>query len=72
MGVPNEKALEIAEMVGTTCEICKSPTGPSFHIDHCHKTGKYRGLLCSNCNSGIGLFGDNPERLRAAAEYLES
>jgi hypothetical protein len=39
-------------------------------IDHCHKTGVFRGLLCSRCNQGIGVFLDNPITLRAAADYL--
>ncbi len=40
--------------------------------DHCHKTGKKRGLLCRVCNSGIGLLKDSPDLLRRAAEYCES
>lgn len=40
-------------------------------VDHCHKTGKVRGLLCRSCNTGIGHLGDNVERLFAAVVYLE-
>lgn len=39
-------------------------------IDHCHKTGKVRGLLCSHCNLGIGSLKDNPHLLKRAAEYV--
>lgn len=42
-----------------------------LNLDHCHTTGKPRALLCHNCNRGLGLFQDNPETLRAAANYLE-
>jgi len=41
-----------------------------FHIDHCHKTGKVRGLLCGSCNRALGLFKDNPDNLKKAIEYL--
>lgn len=64
------------------CPICSSTLDPGVgtrqkrkgyaHIDHCHKTGKIRGLLCHMCNSGLGLFLDEPDRLRKAIEYLES
>lgn len=40
------------------------------HLDHCHETNKIRGLLCRNCNLGLGLFQDNKERLMEAAYYL--
>ena len=39
-------------------------------VDHCHKTGQIRGLLCSACNKGIGLFYDNPDFLRKAASWV--
>ncbi len=41
-------------------------------IDHCHKTGKVRGLLCTMCNKGIGLLGDNAEGLHKAYTYLKT
>lgn len=43
----------------------------SLHVDHCHVTGMIRGILCSACNSSIGLMRDSPELLRKAADYLE-
>jgi Recombination endonuclease VII len=41
-------------------------------VDHCHNTGKVRGLLCHNCNIGIGLFEDSKENMQNAVKYLES
>jgi len=42
-----------------------------FAIDHCHETGKIRGLLCAHCNKALGCMKDNPDLLRKAADYLE-
>jgi hypothetical protein len=55
------------------CAICESadPRGKGdFHLDHDHRTGKIRGLLCSQCNRTLG-HSESPERLRRAADYLE-
>jgi len=53
------------------CAICfKIMDAPN--VDHCHKTGKVRGLLCSLCNKGIGLFHDDIEKLLQAVEYLNA
>jgi hypothetical protein len=58
---------------GNCCAICRAPfTGPrSRAIDHCHGSRECRGLLCPRCNAGLGFFLDSPERLRAAAVYIE-
>jgi hypothetical protein len=42
-----------------------------LHVDHDHDTNEIRGLLCSNCNTGIGLLGDNRETVFAAVHYLD-
>ena len=57
---------------GGRCLICKDQPDPmALAVDHCHETGRVRGLLCRGCNVGLGHFTDDPERLRAAADYLE-
>ena len=43
-----------------------------FHVDHCHKTGKVRGLLCKSCNIALGEIGDNIHTLKSMIQYLES
>lgn len=56
------------------CGICHTTLSSSRYSklcgDHCHTTGKLRGLLCANCNTAIGLFKDSTIRLRSAIEYL--
>jgi hypothetical protein len=58
---------------GKVCAICESDDwghkGPM--IDHCHSSGRVRGVLCHSCNVGIGHLRDNPATLRSAAAYLE-
>lgn len=54
------------------CAICRRIPASSFHIDHCHETGKVRGLLCSFCNKGLGHFRDNEQSLLAAAAYVRA
>jgi hypothetical protein len=55
------------------CAICgtrKVPNCGRFVVDHDHSSGKIRGLLCSNCNTGLGLLGDDPQTLESALTYL--
>lgn len=59
---------------GGVCAICGEPPAERqrFDRDHNHRTNEIRGLLHSACNRGLGHFVDSPERLRAAADYLEN
>lgn len=54
--------------LGDSCHLCGAP---AKNIDHCHDTGKVRGLLCTQCNTALGLFKDDPALLRRAADYVE-
>ena len=56
------------------CAICKrldAGTKRRWHVDHNHDSKKVRGILCHNCNVGLGHMKDNVELLRAAADYLD-
>jgi len=53
------------------CAICHQITKRLLFVDHDHKTGKARGLLCVNCNNGLGLLGDHVETVQRAANYLK-
>lgn len=54
------------------CAICLNPeVKRRLAVDHCHQTGRIRGLLCLSCNRGIGLFKDDSEKLVRAATYLK-
>lgn len=63
------RRMELGPPSGS-CESCGDPV-ENPHADHDHSTGLVRGYLCVACNRGIGLFRDDPVRLRAAAAYLE-
>ena len=58
----------------TNCKICEvkfTKKGPKRRvIDHCHDTGKVRGAICRNCNTGLGMFGDSVELMELAIKYL--
>ncbi len=76
-GITIEEYNEIFGHQGGVCAICNKPEVAvirgktlSLAVDHCHDSGKIRGLLCSKCNQGLGSFKDNPTRLAAAITYL--
>jgi len=57
---------------GGKCAICElAPVDSKLNVDHCHATGEKRGLLCSQCNTAIGLLKEDLKLLSRAAEYLE-
>lgn len=74
LSVREYEALLAAQ--GGRCAICRTdePTPTrgraAWRVDHDHSTGQVRGLLCNNCNSGLGMLGDSPERLSSALAYL--
>jgi hypothetical protein len=71
--VTPEQYKELYESQNGCCAICNSslPTqGRKINIDHCHTTGKVRGLLCNNCNVGLGNFHDDISVLQSAIDYL--
>ena len=70
---PEEFNQMFADQKGE-CLICKrhqSEFKETLSVDHDHKTGKVRGLLCGACNRAIGLFKDDPNIIRAAIDYLK-
>lgn len=74
-GISVEDYDRMLKEQGGGCAICGT-TVPSertryFTVDHCHATGKVRGLLCTKCNRGLGMFNDHIQRLQSAADYLK-
>ena len=70
-GITPERFDELFNEQGGTCAICKQTYHATLHIDHNHTNEEIRGLLCNNCNRGLGHFKDDPERLQAAIQYLQ-
>jgi hypothetical protein len=72
-GMTLDQYESLLQRQGGKCEICKNAasTGKRLVVDHCHVTGRIRGLLCSRCNLAIGMFKDSIDALAAAIEYLK-
>lgn len=74
-GITAEEYRAVVQRQGEKCAICETEdcaSGKSLAIDHDHRNGQVRGLLCANCNNGLGRFGDDPDLLRAAIKYLDN
>lgn len=71
--VTKEFLLELYEKQNGKCAICgeEPKTVRGLHVDHCHKTGAVRGLLCHGCNTGIGALRDDPIVIKKALSYLK-
>ena len=75
-GLTPEAFDRIFDEQGRTCAICgaeeaKDERGFRPHVDHCHATGRVRGILCGRCNKGLGLFHDDAGLIKRAISYLE-
>ena len=76
-GITLEDFERMSEEQNHCCAICNTHVDEArihnntFCVDHNHKTGEVRGLLCHYCNTALGKLQDNPALLRAAADYLE-
>ncbi|MCX5379288.1 endonuclease VII domain-containing protein [Streptomyces sp. NBC_00091] len=68
-GITEAERDQMIAAQGGLCCLCLR--APAVHVDHCHTTGRVRGVLCFNCNVGLGLLKENPDRFRRAAAYVE-
>lgn len=68
-GLSETESILIANLKKAICAICQIST-ENFHMDHNHTTNKFRGLLCPQCNAGIGFLNDNPAVMERAIHYL--
>lgn len=74
-GISTEKYEQLLMQQNFGCAICHKPetkkNASNLCVDHCHKSGRIRGLLCHKCNSAIGKLGDSIELLESALAYLK-
>jgi hypothetical protein len=68
-GLTEDDVKQLIAQQGGVCAVCRIENPE--HVDHCHRTGKVRGVLCFNCNGGLGQFKDDIDRLINAIAYLE-
>lgn len=79
-GITEDQFQEALKKQDGKCLICKvvmniddpKQPGDRATVDHCHRTRRFRGIICSACNRGLGQFKDNAELLIQAAEYIKT
>lgn len=77
-GITLEEAKELLVSQSNACALCEKEVSwlPGFsasaHVDHCHSTGKVRGILCGSCNTALGKLGDSVQSITKVLKYLES
>lgn len=69
-GITVEELVKLLDDADGKCEICKLEPDRWLVVDHCHKVGNVRGILCERCNQALGLFRDDVEIMKRAIEYL--
>jgi hypothetical protein len=71
-GLTRDAYMAMVERQSASCAICGHTPESHFslHVDHCHSTGRVRGLLCSKCNQAIGLFSEDVSLMQKAMRYL--
>lgn len=67
-----QRLLAVRNCEACGAELDHDPHSHRTHVDHCHATGKVRGVLCRYCNVAIGQIGDSPERAEQLAAYLRA
>lgn len=73
-GLTREQWHEMLVAQAGRCGICAEPFRPEWqaiHVDHCHETGRLRGLLCAGCNKALGRFGDSLDGVMRVVDYLK-
>lgn len=83
-GITLDEYNKLLDSQNGVCAVCGNPESrrpgrkkltenvtPMLHVDHDHKTGKIRGLLCSECNNSLGMLHEDPERIKALLKYVE-
>ena len=72
-GISIEEFNKLFDDQNKACKICnkQNTCGKNWHVDHCHQTGKIRGILCAKCNQALGMVYDDIKILQNMIQYLE-